>query len=68
MVGIFPGSSPTATPSSGYSAPSSPNNTTKWAEQRRYLGLELIKNCRASLEPVDQDQEVSTSFVGAISA
>ena len=40
----------------------------EWAEQRRYLGLELLKKCRANLESVDQHQEVSTSYIGAISA
>ena len=40
----------------------------EWAEQRRYLGLELLKKCRANIESVDQHQEVSTSYIGAISA
>ena len=41
----------------------------EWVEQRRYLGLELLKQCRVALAttPFD-DKEQPTTILGAISA
>ena len=43
----------------------------EWAEQRRYLGLEALKNARTVLtaRTTDQDKEVHTALIaGAINA
>ena len=41
----------------------------EWIEQRRYLGLELLKQCRAALTPSQtNDKEDPLPIVGAISA
>ncbi len=43
-----------------------------WAEQRRYIGLDVLTRCRAALteasEPADPTQEVSTTLVPALTA
>ncbi len=38
------------------------------AEQRRYLGLELFKQCRAALDPTPDQKEEQATILGAISA
>ena len=41
----------------------------EWVEQRRYLGLELLKQCRAALTPpATDDKEDPLTIAGAISA
>jgi len=40
----------------------------EWAEQRRYLGLDLMARCRAALEPKNNEEAVTATIVGAISA
>ena len=41
----------------------------EWMEQRRYLGLELLKQCRAALETdTTSGKENTTVIAGAISA
>ena len=41
----------------------------EWVEQRRYLGLELLKQCRAALTPpVIDEKEDTLTIAGAISA
>ena len=41
----------------------------EWVEQRRYLGLELLKQCRAALSPpTTNDKEDPLTITGAISA
>ena len=41
----------------------------EWVEQRRYLGLELLKQCRAALStPPFDDREEPAAILGAISA
>ena len=41
----------------------------EWVEQRRYLGLELLKQCRAALATTSfDDKEQTTAILGAISA
>jgi len=40
----------------------------EWAEQRRYLGLDLLKRCRAALDQAEEPEEVTTTVIGAISA
>ncbi|GGK73868.1 IS256 family transposase [Ornithinimicrobium pekingense] len=40
-----------------------------WAEQRRYIGLDVLTRCRAALtEPAEPTQEVSTTLVPALTA
>ncbi|WP_075816813.1 transposase, partial [Serinicoccus sp. CNJ-927] len=43
-----------------------------WAEQRRYIGLDILTRCRTALtqpeEPADQTQEVTTTLVPALTA
>ena len=43
-----------------------------WAEQRRYIGLDVLTRCRAALtdpaQPADPTQEVSTTIVPALTA
>ena len=41
----------------------------EWVEQRRYLGLELLKQCRAALATTpSDDKEEPATILGAISA
>src|SRR5690606_37189863 len=40
-----------------------------WAEQRRYIGLDVLTRCRTALaEPAEPTQEVSTTLVPALTA
>jgi putative transposase len=40
----------------------------EWAEQRRYLGLDLITRCRAVLNPQKSEEVTTTTIPGALSA
>ena len=40
----------------------------EWVEQRRYLGLELLKQCRTLATTSFDDKEQTTAILGAISA
>ncbi len=40
-----------------------------WAEQRRYIGLDVLTRCHTALtEPTEPTQEVSTTLVPALTA
>lgn len=40
----------------------------EWAEQRRYLGLELMGRCRAAWQPKETEEAITATIPGAISA
>ncbi len=40
----------------------------EWAEQRRYLGLDLMARCRAALEPQNTEEAITATIAGALSA
>jgi len=40
----------------------------EWAEQRRYLGVDLMARCRAALEPQNSEEAVTATIAGALSA
>jgi hypothetical protein len=40
----------------------------EWAEQRRYLGLDLMARCRAVLNPTTTQEVNQTTIAGALSA
>lgn len=40
----------------------------EWAEQRRYLGLELMARCRLILEPKKTEEVITTTIPGTLSA
>jgi len=40
----------------------------EWAEQRRYLGVDLMARCRAALEPQTSEEAVTATIAGALSA
>ncbi len=39
-----------------------------WAEQRRYIGLDVLTRCRTALTPTEPTEEVSTTLVPALTA
>ena len=42
--------------------------TDEWAEGRRYLGLDVLARCRLNLVPDNEDEEVTTSSLPALTA
>ena len=40
----------------------------EWAEQRRYLGVDLMLRCRAALVPKNTEEAVTATIAGALSA
>ncbi len=40
----------------------------EWAEQRRYLGLDLMARCRAALVPSNSEEAITATIAGALSA
>jgi putative transposase len=63
------GSSPTATPSSGWSAPSSRSND-EWTEGRRYLGLDVLARSRLTTipDPTTSTDKLTLTTIPALSA